>query len=1014
MDGVWDDDYRVELKRAAESWMDRGVIVLPVITAILPADRWPKRNRKTGQTELDKHGKPKPLYGGKLPSRWDANGTPRMIQWKKIIEGNGKPPTREEVLKWFDPVTKGPAGELGSPIGFCICTSNTTVVVDLDQPDYNDKLLQLLGDGALVERSASGGLHAVVTPADAMKSWLKDKGVHKNWTFTDGDSVKVGEVLGSGSIAVMAPSRRSATEAYSVLQGEQPLEIDSLAQISVYPTADASPQWKAAQKLSPTKKGRTSKTGDSGGFIKNPPASVVPELRACLGKQARALLDGDLTAYTKEGATFDRSGTFTGFAKEAFGVENLLLSEGKQFIGSADELIGLAVDCLSSLDSEYADAIADKLDRYLASIDRDSCDADEEKVLKRHSFESVPPELRKKSSQQIQDERFKWLRDVAPFTVCGYDEAHLYVLPVVSGLVQALKLEKLRQPTQLCLLTPDGERTWYFSPFTYETNKGHRVIDWNAIGDMLASSRTLLSIFNPEMVRGRGCWIDDGRAVMHLGDELVVNGTRMPITSLKSRYIYAKARDLPGPADTPLSDSEANSLVGVLSRFNWEKPADQFHLLGWIVSALICGAVPWRPNAHLTGPSGAGKTTVLEGFVDPLTAGLAFKTNGSGSEAGIRQSLKHDSLPVIFDEIEGESRADKAKIKALYQLMRGASSPGGAQVVKGSSSGVAQTFLIRSNFLLCSINVGLENEADINRTAVLTLRPLTHEQLASRDETDQLLANITLDTGRKLLARVLSQIDVILENCRVFKRACSQHRGTARAGDVYGTLAACALAFYPEGNRVHTVSEALQILECYAPLADDEISTNGAADGGSDRDAQACLDLLLTLPLRVARCVGIDRTQRTISLLTAIEAVAGRHTGYEDIDVAFRDHGLKVVNGNQLAVSPDHPALARHFADSPWASRAWARALKRHPLCDSKEVRFGPGKKTKGTPFFVVTDLVDAPEAGDETPAHSGVGVGTPIQLMVAPSSENSSMIQETGLPEEVDSALEESLAFWV
>lgn len=973
MDGIWDDAYRVELKRAAEFWMDRGVIVLPVISAILPAERWPRKSHKTGAVQRDENGNTKPLFGGKLPSRWDANGNPRMLQWRKILNGDRKPPTREEVLRAFEPVSKGAAAELGSPIGFCICGSTTTVVVDLDKPELNEKLLSLVGKDARVELSGSGGLHVIVSPADGMESWQKETGVHKLWTFTEGDSSKVGEVLGPGSIAVMAPTRRSETEAYSVLQGVEPLQVEALAAISVYPTASKTKS-ELPVSSSPTNKGERT------GFLSSVIGSVVPALKACLGKKARGLLEGDLTSYTQDGEKFDRSGTFTGFAKEAFGVENVLRQAGKPFTGSADELIELAVDCLSTLDTEHDEPIADKLDRYLASIDREGCDADLEKVLKRHSFESIPPELRKKSYHQIQEERFKWLSDEAPFTVCGYDEAHLYVLPVVSGLIQALKLEKLRQETQLCLLTPDGEKTWFYSPFTYETEKGRQVIDWNAIGDMLASSRQMLSIFNPEMIRGRGCWIDDGRAVMHLGDELVLNCKRMPINTIQSRFIYAKSRDLPGPAETPLSDEEANTLADILSRFNWEKPADHFHLLGWIVSALICGAVPWRPNAHLTGPSGAGKTTVLESFVEPLLAGLAFKTNGSGSEAGIRQSLKHDSLPVIFDEIEGESRADKARIKALYQLMRGASSPGGAQVVKGSSSGVAQTFLIRSNFLLSSINVGLENEADINRTAVLTLRPLRKEQVDNRDETDQLLADITQETGRKLLARVLNQIDVILENCRVFKRACSQHRGTARAGDVYGTLAACALAFFPEGDRVLTVPEALDILRRYAPLADDEVSPTEVGGDGADRDAQACLDLLLTLQLRVARTVGIDKTQRTVSLLTALEAIAGVHSGYEDIEVAFRDVGLKVINHVELAVSPDHPVLAKHFADSPWASSAWSRALKRHPLCHSKEVRFGHVKK-KGTPFFVISDLVAVPDDQPVSPAHNGLVTRSPEHL---------------------------------
>ena len=60
-----------------------------------------------------------------------------------------------------------------------------------------------------------------------------------------------------------------------------------------------------------------------------------------------------------------------------------------------------------------------------------------------------------------------------------------------------------------------------------------------------------------------------------------------------------------------------------------------------LIGGLTCGLVD---------PSGCGKSTVINDFVAPLLGGIALRPNGSSTEAGIRQNLNGDVVPVVIDE----------------------------------------------------------------------------------------------------------------------------------------------------------------------------------------------------------------------------------------------------------------------------------------------------------------------------------------------------------------------------
>src|SRR3546814_8725807 len=66
-------------------------------------------------------------------------------------------------------------------------------------------------------------------------------------------------------------------------------------------------------------------------------------------------------------------------------------------------------------------------------------------------------------------------------------------------------------------------------------------IDWLAAADSAMMSARAKGVFNPELLRGRGAWIDEGRTILHFGNGLIIDGEETPLTEYSGRYIYERA-----------------------------------------------------------------------------------------------------------------------------------------------------------------------------------------------------------------------------------------------------------------------------------------------------------------------------------------------------------------------------------------------------------------------------------------------------------------------------------------
>ncbi len=504
-----------------------------------------------------------------------------------------------------------------------------------------------------------------------------------------------------------------------------------------------------------------------------------------------------------------------------------------------------------------------------------------------------------------------------PFLCLGFDEGVFYYQPRSTGQVVAIARGS-HTGTNLVQLAELG----YWEAL-YPSKTG---VNWLAAASSLFAEQARVGIFSPDRIRGRGAWWDAGRSVLHLGDRLLIDGTQHPITkapSSKFHYQRLASIDLPEHLQ-PLNDELGMEIIDIASRFHWEVPASGLLLAGWIALAPICGALQWRPHIWLTASAGSGKSAILDRLIGPLIESLALFPEGNTTEAFIRQQLRSDAVPVVFDEAESNEKADRQRIQNILSLARVSSSSGRGVIGKGGADGTAQSFTIRSMFLLCSISTALKQGADQSRFAQLTLRNPSFmpkpERLAHWSALDADITRVcTVELGQRMMLRMVQQIPIIRDSVAVFRRAAAERFDSQRQGDQYGTLLAGAWSLM--NSRPATIEDAYYLIDA---------NNWDAYKEQSEADEERCLQHILQHQIRVEgdRGTGYSRT-----IWELVELARGSAASMEIGPAAAESHlgriGVK-VEGERLVISNTAKALRRILDGTPWMD-CYATVLTRLP-----------------------------------------------------------------------------------
>lgn len=533
-------------------------------------------------------------------------------------------------------------------------------------------------------------------------------------------------------------------------------------------------------------------------------------------------------------------------------------------------------------------------------------------------------------------------REDSNFVILGSDGGVIYFLLKDSGQILSYTPAGLMNHRNLCTLdSPDWWKKVWGGSYIGEDGET-KTIGWHKIeldaGHAMAKY-ALAKPFDPLRIRGRGAWLEKeegkkGNIVYNTGGDIYV-GQEVRDGHFWNGFVYTPGFPLPLNLDECATDDEAMVVLQILDGCSWEESSSALLLAGWIAIAPIGGCLPWRPHVWFAGNSGVGKSCIRNKIVAKCLGPYCLPLSATNTtEAGVRQSLKNDSLPVLLDECEPKNNTHN-KTNALMDLARASSS--GDVVRKGSPSGKAVAFLIKSPFLFSAINPTALTQADDSRISKLVLRRSTEEEF----QTVQALYEkyLTPEFSRRLVSRCVKLAPVILQSIPIFSDAALRRYGTRRIADQLGTMLAGAYSLMC--SEVVTRLRAQEIVQ--------DLRVEQSEEQMNDNEAGTITEYLGAYVVSIAE--GKGQQKATINELLDVLS------RYDDSDAISKPvaakylmrHGMRVETNDagekEIWVAVKHPTLK----DEVFEGRAWAGSYADH-LRNSfggkrgDRRRFGPGR----------------------------------------------------------------------
>lgn len=522
-----------------------------------------------------------------------------------------------------------------------------------------------------------------------------------------------------------------------------------------------------------------------------------------------------------------------------------------------------------------------------------------------------------------------------PFKCLGYDHGNYFFLAEGSNQIVTLTAGALNKANLMTL----ADLRWWYEQFPKEGKNAQGDIivvgiKWDTAIDEIIRKSHDAGVFNPdERQRGAGVWREKEGPVIHCGDKLIYNGHEYSAFSFESYYLYEAAPKRFSLAPTGLVNHESRVLYDICTRPSWKDPNSGKILAGWIVISMICGCLKWRPHIWIMGPIGSGKSFVVNDILEQVLLGIGRFLGAGSTEAGVRQSLKNDAIPVIMDEMDGETMKDNEIIQSILTMTRRSSS--GQKMTKGSSDGISQVFTLQSAFCFASVNHSIVQGADESRISILEIEPDRREDAAERFAELEVLVKETLNPefSRRLLRRTITDLPNILANIRTFQMAVRAKFGNARSAQQLAPLLAGIYSLINGG--VISPDGAGKWVE-------DNSSLRVYTATDADKDHDKLLDYLMTTRIKINGQMKTYETQ----VGKAITAALGH--GHEDFTSrdaksALDNIDIKVRN-NKIWVKKSSQHIKNILKNTTWVA-SWNKVLAMNPDVTSLDhkCRIGTG-----------------------------------------------------------------------
>lgn len=518
-------------------------------------------------------------------------------------------------------------------------------------------------------------------------------------------------------------------------------------------------------------------------------------------------------------------------------------------------------------------------------------------------FPTVPI---KKQEKALEKQYTEPKSNIIPFKILGRHAKKCYYM-LADGQIYDFSPASHNKQVLIALAPYD------FWADAYPSDRGGIATD-EAVSWLLRQSEHMG--FNAKSVRGRGAWMDAGRVIVHQGQSIyeVESGEEYKTDDFQSEYLYPRSNYINAKKCDKLNDNSAKKILNIFENIPAETPLQASLLAGWVVCSQICGILDWRPHIWLTGSKSTGKSWVVSKIIKPLMGANVVFVQSSTTEAGIRQTIKADSLPVLFDEAEGNTERSRGNIQRVLELARQASSSEGGIIAKGTTAGEAMDFMVRSCFCFSSIIDGVVQNSDKSRITAIEINKKRYGSDAQYAALIEAKKVLTPDFCAGFYWRVVSMAETIKNNASVLADAIGAIVNDSRAGEQLGALLAGYIA-------LHT-SDALDDKNVNIWLSLFNFSEYAAQYADQD-DAGACLDAIMSYHIEHG-----DRKANIGELCKRAYDTSMYDDDFRYINKSLAVYGLRVMDDKRLYIANKNERLRKLLSETPY-SVAWDKALAR-------------------------------------------------------------------------------------
>lgn len=484
---------------------------------------------------------------------------------------------------------------------------------------------------------------------------------------------------------------------------------------------------------------------------------------------------------------------------------------------------------------------------------------------------------------------------------------------------------------------------WYDTFGVDEVNKKGetvRKLNWDTVADHIMQESQKAGLYDVQAVRGRGAWKDKDRTVINVGNSLIVlEKNKEPYTiethALDTKYVYETRPRVDISLRNPLKDEHSSKLIDCCRMVRWADKRSGDILAGWIFASFVGGVLPMRSHIYIAGAKESGKSWVIKNIVNRIFGDYKLSVGGVSTEAGIRSALGSDAFPVIFDESEAEDQADKDRMQRIFNLARLAATNEGNNVAKGSASGEAQLYSVRSSFLFASINPSMTRDADISRTIKITIKdpPIGNKATAELKKLDmenflklEQCVNklLTPEYCQALFTRAVILCDNIMKSVKIISTQAALVGGSKRFGDQIGMI--IAGIWHLQTSAVIDETHARELIARYQSAKADDIS---------DYSKTEILDWFLQqeVSFNVDGYRNVFKVGEAVEILLSNSDDWGIKKKQETIASKLAMQGLLVDKKNKTITVATSKGLVvcNIFNGSVWGEAGWKDAVSRIP-----------------------------------------------------------------------------------